>query len=167
MSLGKELSAELERSGKGTRELLSRIPSETLDWKPHEKSMSMGRLGMHVAELAGWVISILTTEELDFATAGYKPVIPTKTEEILERFDDIFPKAVAMLADATDEQLTETWTLRSGDTIYWTHPKKQVLFTELGHQNHHRGQLTVYLRMKDVPLPYLYGPTADTNPAMS
>jgi uncharacterized damage-inducible protein DinB len=162
MSFGIELSAELERSGKGTRELLSRIPSAELGWKPHEKSMSLGRLGMHLAELPGWIISVLTSDELDFAKGEYKPIEPQNTAEILAKFDEMFPKAVKLLSEATAEQLAGTWSLRSGDNIFWTLPKSQVLRTQFGHQNHHRGQLTVYLRLKDVPLPGLFGPTADT-----
>ena len=132
------------------------------DWTPHAKSMKLGNLANHVAELLGWTMVTLDQDELDFATFEYKPEIPKTTEELVKKFDDTLAKAIACLEKADDAKFMENWTMRNGDQIYMTLPKAAVLrsFT-FNHEYHHRAQLGVYLRLLDIPVPGIYGPTAD------
>jgi uncharacterized damage-inducible protein DinB len=162
MPLNEAFIAELEQEAKGTRKLLERVPIEKSDWKPHEKSMSLGRLASHVAEISGWITTTLSTDELDFAKIDYKPVVAGSTAELLEIFEKNHSKAVESLKNAKDEDFMKNWTLRNGEQVYLTMPKIAVLRSfAYSHQIHHRGQLTVYLRLNSVQLPGIYGPTAD------
>lgn len=162
MPLNQSLLSELEYEGNSTRKVLSAVPFAKPDWKPHEKSMSMERLASHVAELPGWISMTLNTTELDFAKMDYKPAQPKSTEELLKMFDDNQAQALKDLASASDAQLMENWTMRSGDTIYFTMPKIAVIRTwAMNHGIHHRAQLGVYLRLNNIAVPGVYGPTAD------
>ena len=162
MGINASFIAELEQEAKATRKLLERVPLEKHDWKPHEKSMALGRLAFHVAEIYGWASSTLDQDELDFAKFDYKPKISGTTEELLAVFDDNYNKAMKSLKNAADPTFMENWTLKNGDVTYFTLPKIAVLRSfAFSHQIHHRAQLGVYLRMLDVPLPGMYGPTAD------
>ena len=162
MPLNESFIAELEQEAKATRRLLERVPIDKSDWKPHEKSMSLGRLASHVAEISGWVTTTLDTDELDFAKIDYKPVIAKTNEELLQIFEDNHSKAIKSLKNAKDEDFFKNWTLRNGEQVYLTMPKIAVLRSfAYSHQIHHRGQLTVFLRLNGVPLPGIYGPTAD------
>lgn len=161
-NLAAPLVGELKLEGATTRKVLERIPFDKFDYKPHERSMTMGRLAVHVAEMAGWVNEIVTKPELDFATMDYKPFAPQSTAELVEFFDKILADAAAALENTTDETLLEDWSLRNGETIYFTQPRIQVLRgMAFNHIVHHRGQLSVYLRLNDIPVPGLYGPSAD------
>ena len=152
---------DLETEAPATRAILLRIPEVHLAWKPHEKSMTLGRLGMHVAELPAWIVSTLQTSGMDFAAGAYKPNIPDRLDQILTRFEEGIPAAAAALRSASDEALAETWSARAGDRIIWSLPKRTLVRQTLRHIVHHRGQLSVYLRMLNVPLPKMFGPTAD------
>jgi uncharacterized damage-inducible protein DinB len=124
--------------------------------------MPLGRLAGHVAELTGWIAAILTQDELDFATANYKPVVATSVAELLEMFDKNLSTATDLLKTQTDEHLMKTWRLRDGEKVFFELPRVAVIRSmALNHIIHHRGQLSVYLRLQDVPLPSIYGPTAD------
>jgi uncharacterized damage-inducible protein DinB len=162
MQKNEVLLMEFEREADKTRKMLERVPLDKSDWKPHEKSFTLGRLASHVAELSSWVDVTLNQDELDFSKMDYKPVVAETTEELLKIFDDNREKAVKTLKDATDEKLMSDWTMRDGDTVFFTAPKIGVLRDfVLNHTIHHRAQLGVYLRMNDVPLPQMFGPTAD------
>lgn len=160
--LGAAFLAELDNEAKVARQCLERVPAEKFDWKPHEKSMTMGRLATHVAEMFGWTKETCKQDVLDFATADYTPFEPKTTEELLAFFDDHIVRAKAILAETSDETFMTDWTMRNGETVYFTMPKVAVMRTfVMNHIVHHRGQLTVYLRLNDIPVPSLYGPSAD------
>jgi len=162
MGINESFIAELEQEAKATKTLLERVPLEKSDWKPHEKSMSLGRLAFHVAEIPGWASDTLDHDELDFATSEYKPTTSGTTADLLKSFDDSYAKAMKSLKDAPDERFVENWTMKNGDIIYFTMPKIAVLRSfGFNHWYHHRAQLGVYLRLLDIPLPGTYGPTAD------
>ena len=153
---------ELEHEAKVTREVLSRIPADKFDWKPHEKSMAFGRLASHVAEMFGWTPSTLTQPELDFSKFDYKPYEPASTEELLEFLDKNVAEAVETLRSTPNEQFMEEWTMRNAETVYFTMPKVAVMRSfVMNHIIHHRGQLSVYLRLNDIAVPSIYGPSAD------
>ncbi|MCA9739299.1 MAG: DinB family protein [Gemmatimonadota bacterium] len=144
------------------RRVLERVPEGKGEFAPHEKSMPMARLAGHLAELPDWTGVTILTDEMDFAVADYTPYIMESREDLLKRFDDSLAKAREVLANASDEQLMGTWTMRQGEQVYFALPKVAVLRSfVLNHMIHHRAQLGVYLRMNDVPLPGMYGPSAD------
>ena len=124
--------------------------------------MTIQCLASHIVELQDWVSNTIKTDGLDFANFDYKPFLATSTEELLKVFDEKLAKAIEELGKASDETLLSNWTLRNGDKIYFTLPKIAVIRSfALSHTIHHRAQLSVYLRLNDVPVPGMYGPTAD------
>ena len=154
--------AELDNEAKVTRSVLERVPADKFDWKPHDKSMTFGRLASHVAEMFGWTGSTLTSDSLDFATMEYTPFEPKSTEELLAFFDEHIAKAKATLGETSDETFMTNWTMRNGEQEYFTMPKVAVMRSfVMNHIIHHRGQLSVYLRLNDIPVPSIYGPSAD------
>lgn len=166
MSYNIPLIAELQMEAASTAKMLARIPTDKFGWAPHEKSMKMGRLANHVAELPSWITMTMNTEVLDFANWDYKPAVATTAEELVAIHDQHVKEAVACLENATDADFEKMWTMRNGEQIYFTLPKKVVLRTwAFSHQYHHRGQLSVYLRLLDIPVPGMYGPSADDNRA--
>jgi len=163
MALKDPIIAEMEQEAIATRKTLERVPADKFTWKPHDKSMSLGQLASHVAEIAQWTNSTINKDELDFSKEEYKPFEPKTTEELVKFFDDTQASALKTLNDnATDENLMGMWSLKNGETTYLTMPRIAVMrgFV-LSHLIHHRAQLGVYLRMLDVPLPSTYGPSAD------
>jgi uncharacterized damage-inducible protein DinB len=165
MSSGRLASAflaELENEAKVTRACLERVPADKFDWKPHEKSMTMGRLATHCAEMFGWTKETLKSDVLDFAAFDFKPFEPTSNDELLAFFDDHLAKAKQILSETSDETFMTDWTMRNGEQVYFTMPKVAVMRTfVMNHIIHHRGQLSVYLRLNDIPVPSIYGPSAD------
>ncbi|MET0645353.1 MAG: DinB family protein [Pyrinomonadaceae bacterium] len=162
MRMCEALAAELQHEAKTTRRLLERVPEESFGWKPHEKSMTLGQLAGHVAQLPTLIIPALTEDELDFAVAGWKPFSPQSTDELVGQFDANISAAAESLKNQPDESMGQTWKLKSGDHVIFEMPRAMVVrFVGLNHVVHHRGQLSVYLRLLDVPLPSIYGPTAD------
>lgn len=162
MKLYEPVLQELLSESKATRKMLEAVPEEKFSWKPHEKSMALGYLASHLADIPNWVTATVETDELDFAASDYKPVNAISKAELLKMFDDSMAKAVECLKKASDETLSGNWKMRSGDTVYFDLPKLIVLRNfVLSHSIHHRGQLSVYLRLNDIPLPSVYGPTAD------
>jgi len=154
--------AELQNEAASSRKMLERVPTDKNDWAPHEKSMKLGRLSTHVAELPGWVAMAVNADELDFLKMDYKPLTNPTQEELLALHDENVRKATEALENASDEVFEQMWTLRRGDHIIFTMPKKVVLRSmAFNHMVHHRGQLSVYLRLLDVPVPGMYGPSAD------
>lgn len=164
-TIGQRFAAELEGEMRATRELLKLVPADKFDWAPHEKSMKLGALALHIATIPGWVEATISHPELDFAKPGPPGPKATNAEELLAILNECVTKADALLQAATDDALREPWKLRNGEEVYFTMSKSLVLRTwVMNHLYHHRGQLTVYLRLLDIPLPSTYGPTAD-NPA--
>ncbi|HYP27279.1 MAG TPA: DinB family protein [Blastocatellia bacterium] len=164
MSLAGGLLPEFDHEMAGTRKVIERIPEDKLGWKPHEKSTAMGGLATHLANLPGWATRALDGESFDMAPGGEPVRIqPVKSrQEALDMFDRNVSDARAAIAGASDEILLKPWTLLSDGKPVFTMPRIAVLrgFV-LNHSIHHRAQLGVYLRLNDVPVPPLYGPTAD------
>ena len=157
------LSAELEREAVGTRRLLERVPEGKNDWKPHEKSMALGYLAALVATMPGWIAAMIEQDQLDVTAAGeYQTRSADSTRELLEKFDKAVDHARKALAGTTDEHLMTTWKMLAGGHVV-SEQQRYVAIRDgaLNHLAHHRGQLTVYLRLNDRPVPSLYGPTAD------
>ncbi len=145
-----------------TRKILERVPEEHFGWKPHEKSMTLGRLASHVAENAQWAPWILTMDEFVVEEGSYTPFDAKDRDDLLATFDRHVKEAQKAFEGADESSLEKTWRMKWGGAVVVDMPRAAVLnMFLLGHLIHHRGQLTVYLRMKDVPLPQLYGPTAD------
>ena len=163
MAFKEALLAEFDHEIGSTRRLLERVPDAHLGWKPHEKSYSLGDLSAHIANLTTWMNRILDSTDLDLATvADARPTSPASRDEVLQRLDANAKSARATLADQTDASLVAAWTLKNGGREMFTMPRASVLRSFVfNHLIHHRGQLTVYLRLQNVPLPSLYGPTAD------
>jgi uncharacterized damage-inducible protein DinB len=160
-SIASALIAELKQESIATRKCLERVPEDKFDYKPHEKSMTFGQLAAHVAEMIGWTAITLKTEEFDFAT-DYKQFIPETNAELLEFFGKNLSEAIEALENTTDEKMMANWTLKNGDHVFFSMPRVQVLRGVIfNHVFHHRGQLSVYLRLNDIPVPSLYGPSAD------
>jgi uncharacterized damage-inducible protein DinB len=160
--LSQAFIAEIKHEAASTKRILERVPEGKFDWKPHEKSMSLGRLATHVAELPGFLYSILTIDDFDFAKGHYKPSHATTPKELMNVFQEKLDEVVQTLQDTSDEKMQAGFTLRSGDHVIATVPRMvAVRSMALNHLIHHRGQIAVYLRLLDVPVPGLYGPSAD------
>ena len=156
---------EFEQEMVTTRRLIERVPSEKGEWKPHPKSFPLGHLAQLVCWIPGWIANTASKPSLDIAGGGSSGGYSfEKTETLLAMLDKNVAEAKTALAGLTDSALTETWSLMRGSQTLWAAPRGLVLRNHIGHLSHHRGQLTVYLRLLDVPLPMVYGPTADENP---
>lgn len=163
--MSQSLLPEFDHEMSNTRRTLERVPEDKFGWQPHAKSMSMGRLATHLAELAGWIATTLETESLDFAPPGgppYQPQTAASRVALLEMFDRNVAAARAAIGGASDAQWMVPWTLLAGGKVMFSMPRIGVLRgMAINHMIHHRGQLAVYLRLNDVPVPALYGPSAD------
>lgn len=155
------LLKEMDQEAATTRKMLSRVPDDKYDWKPHPKSMSVRQLATHIAELPTWVSMTLDTEELDFATSPYQPVQIDSAEQLMEHFEQSLKEGRTRLAAAKEEDLLPMWTLRNGAEIYSTTSKAEVIRMAYCQIVHHRAQLGVFLRLLDIPIPGSYGPSAD------
>jgi uncharacterized damage-inducible protein DinB len=158
------LSAELEREAAGTRRALERVPEGRNDWKPHEKSMPLGYLAGLIATMPSWIHAIVTQDALDLAAPGeYKSGAFGTHAELLQAFDKALGMAREALAGTDDEQLTTTnWRMLVQGKEVANQPRYVAIRDSvLNHWAHHRGQLTVYLRLNEIPVPSLYGPSAD------
>src|SRR5688572_4014796 len=161
-NIASALIAEMQHEAQVTRTCLERIPAEKFDWKPHEKSMAFGQLASHIAEMFGWTPPTMEKAELDFATMDYKPYEPKTNDDLLEFFDKNVSEAIETLKNSPDERFMETWTMKNGEKVYFTMPKIAVMRSfVMSHIIHHRGQLSVYLRLNDIAVPSIYGPSAD------
>jgi uncharacterized damage-inducible protein DinB len=167
MTLAELLLPEFDREVAATRRVLERVPDGSLDWRPHPKSMTLGALASHLGELGHWGHATGSLAGVDLEQMRRPPdwVPPTTLAALLEAFDRQMAAARAALAGKSDAELMAPWTLRRGAQEFFTMPKATCLRTfVMNHLVHHRGQLTVYLRMLDVPLPSIYGPSADEQP---
>jgi uncharacterized damage-inducible protein DinB len=153
----KEMAMEAET----TRKMLSRIPEDKYDWKPHEKSMSIRQLATHIAELPEWVSTAITADELDFEKIPYAPKNIKNNKELLAILEKSLAGAETDLKKAKDDIMGKEWTMRSGKDIYYTATKGEVIRMSFSQIVHHRAQMGVFLRLLNVPIPGSYGPSAD------
>jgi len=161
-NIASALIAEMELEASVARKCLERVPAEKFDWKPHEKSMAFGKLAVHIAEMFSWTSATLQHAELDFSKFDYKPHEPATTDVLVEFLDKNVAEAIDTLRNTPDEIFLENWTMRNGETVYFTMPKIAVMRSfVINHIVHHRGQLSVYLRLNDIAVPSIYGPSAD------
>jgi uncharacterized damage-inducible protein DinB len=164
MAIRDSILPEFDHEMGTTRRLLERVPDADLKWAPHEKSFSLGKLAAHLANIPTWAIVACDSAFFDTAAVGdeARPKEPLSMSEVLGRFDANVAAARKKIAEQTDAALMGTWTLKQGDHEVFTLPKIAVLRSfVMNHTIHHRGQLSVYLRLRNVPLPPIYGPTAD------
>lgn len=163
MTIAEALLQELEQEAQTTRRVLERVPDEKLGFKPHEKSWTLGQLALHVAQLPGGIAHLSTINPAPAPQFNQKSA--TRAAELVPAFEASLARAREVLSGATDEELMTEWVLMDGDKEMWRVPRLALLRTlMLNHSYHHRGQLTVYLRELNVPVPSIYGPSADENP---
>ena len=161
MSIKKHFISEIKHETERTMQILNALKDENLSWQPHEKSMTTGKLANHIVQLHNWVGGALAGDELDFL--NYKtPSHPDSIEGLKADLDEGLTKSIAVVESFSDDEWDKPWTLRAGDRVIFTMPKSAVLrYMVHNHLIHHRGQITVYLRMQNLPVPGLYGPSAD------
>jgi uncharacterized damage-inducible protein DinB len=163
MSMTQAMLQEFDVEAKTTRRVLERVPTDKLSWKPHPKSMSLGTLALHVASAPGVIIGWCAQDETNFT--GQAPPPPESTDQILAAHDDSVKKVKETLPEIGDEGMQKNWTAKAGGQTLMTMPKGALARAlVMNHWVHHRGQLSVYLRLLDVPVPSIYGPSADENP---
>ena len=156
--------AQIEREAVGSRHALERVPEGRPDWKPHEKSMPLGYLSGLVASMPSWIAMAVDQDELDINPPGgssYTPPSPSTTSELLKVHDESVAAAEKALRGTNDEHLMTSWRLLNGGKVVMKDPRHVVIEDMFTHLAHHRGQLTVYLRLLGVPVPAIYGPSAD------
>jgi uncharacterized damage-inducible protein DinB len=165
MTIAKTFLPELDQEMATTRRVLERVPEDQLAWKPHERSTTLGGLASHIAQLAGMAARVFAGDSVDVAPPGGPPPAPTQLasrQAILDAFDANVTKSREALAQADDAAMGETWTLLRGGQTMFSLPRAAVVrMALLNHMVHHRGQLTVYLRMAGALVPAIYGPSAD------
>jgi len=167
MRISETLLPEFDREMANTRKTLERVPDDKLDWTPHEKSMTMRSLASHLSNLAGWPVYVIERDWLDLAPVGEEPLRTqpvNSAQEAVEEFDKNVAAARAAIAGASDEDLVKPWSLLAGGKNLFTMPRIATFRgMVMNHIIHHRAQLGVYLRLNDVPVPSIYGPSADEN----
>ncbi len=165
MAIKDALLPEFDQEMATTRRVLERLREEKYDWAPHEKSMKAGRLASHIAEMSTWGTLSLKQDALDLA-GGHQPYNATSKADLLAAFDRNIGECRKAIEAASDDAFMQTWSLKQGETVIMTMPKISVLRTlVLNHIIHHRGQLSVYLRLTGTAVPSIYGPSADEGPA--
>ena len=159
MTIGQSLLPEFDQEMTVTRRVLERVPSDKPDWKPHPKSFSMAHLAQLVSWMPGWIGQTLTNDSLDLGKyGGYSN---KETKALLAEFDANVKSAREALSTVPDGVWEGKWDLKRGEMVMWTGIRREVVRTHISHLVHHRAQLTVYLRLNDIPVPSVYGPTAD------
>jgi len=164
MGISQAMLGELAQEMANTRKTLERLPDDKFGWKPHEKSFTAKQLASHIATIPMWGHMTLTTPELDIMPDGKPPEMPeaNTTAEVLRMFDENVANLQAALEKATDEEMMASWTLKGAGKTFFTMPRVAVIRgMVMNHIIHHRAQLGVYLRLNDIPVPSVYGPTAD------
>jgi uncharacterized damage-inducible protein DinB len=159
MTIAETLLPEFDQEMPLTRRVLERIPSEKAEWKPHPRSFPLGHLAQLVSWMPGWVGQIIRETELDLAKGGGYTF--EKTEALLRGFDKVVADSRAAIQAAKDPDYEVPWSLKMGPRVLFTAPRRVVVRQTISHLVHHRGQLTVYLRLLDIPVPSIYGPSAD------
>jgi uncharacterized damage-inducible protein DinB len=167
VTLSEFFAAQLEREAVGTRRALERVPEGRADWKPHEKSMPLGYLSTLVATMPDWLAMMVRRDELDLSPpggGGYQPPATNTNRELLQAFEDALGRAREALKTTSDQHLATPWRLLVGGRVVDENPRYVVLADTFTHLAHHRGQLTVYLRLNGAAVPAIYGPSADDRP---
>lgn len=159
VTFARAMIKELELEVASTRKCLERIPPGVFGYKPHEKSMPMGYLTLLVAEIPLWLVYIIGPGEIDFAT--FKHLQPQTTEDVVNHFDENVAKAKEALGNVKEGDLAGDFTLKANGQVMYRSSKKENLETTINHMVHHRGQLTVYMRLNNILVPSVYGPSAD------
>lgn len=171
MTVGQSMLPEFDEEMKNTRKMLERVPDDKWGWKPHEKSGTMGWLAGHVGTVPEWIAMTIKTEELDYAPVdgpSYEPPKITNRKELLAAFDKASAEARAALASVSDQEIVKGWKLLAGGKEIFTLPRVACIRGMcMNHLIHHRAQLTVYFRLVGVPVPGMYGPSADENETSS
>jgi uncharacterized damage-inducible protein DinB len=156
---------ELEREGKSTRRVLERVPEGKNAWKPHERSMNLGYLAALVAQMPGWIEMMIHTDELDLGAPDserFRPAEQASTKDLLAMFDANVAKAVTALSGTTEEHLMKPWSFKMGGNVASQNPRYiMIQESTINHWAHHRGQLTVFLRLNEAKVPAIYGPSGD------
>lgn len=156
---------EIEQEAATTRRVLERVPEDKLSWRPHKKSMTIGQLALHIASVPGGIAKISQSDEFDASQANFGSKQPESMGEVFAAHDESIRAAEDCLRSMTEERAKATWRLKVGPRDVFAVPRASLLRSiMLNHWYHHRGQLSVYLRLLDVPLPSIYGPSADENP---
>ena len=164
MSIAQSFLPELEQEAATTRRVLERVPGDKLDWRPHPKSMSLGQLSRHVAMTPGQIAEMAALDEMPMPDFGPQPAAES-ADELVPALDEGVAKAKEFLSGLDDARAMGDWNVIKEGQVAMTMPRVAVIRTiMLNHWYHHRGQLSVYLRLLDVPLPSIYGPSADENP---
>jgi uncharacterized damage-inducible protein DinB len=162
MKISDTLLAEFDHEVSTTRKVLDRVPENRWDWTPHEKSMNLGRLACHVAEMPMFATAIAQSDTMDFAKGDYKMVEAANRQQLLDAFDKNTGEARAAIAGLSNEEFMKSWSLQNDGKTLLSMPKAAVLRSfMMNHLIHHRGQLSVYLRLTNTPVPSIYGPSAD------
>jgi uncharacterized damage-inducible protein DinB len=163
MKLTEFFLAELEREIPGTRETLERVPEGRNDWTPHQRSMPMGNLANLCATMPAWIDMIINTEELDINPPGGRPrpPLPENRNELTAALDEAIAKCRKALRNTSDDHLAKEWKLLAGGHLMQQAPRYVMIRDVFNHLAHHRGQLTVYLRLNNASVPAIYGPSAD------
>ena len=163
--MSQAMLVEIQQEAATTRRVLERVPENKLAWRPHQKSMTLGQLALHTAEVPGAIAKISEADEFDASQANFGPKQPESLGEIFAAHDESVRGAEDCLKALTQEKANATWRLKMGTKEVLTIPRAGLLRAiMLNHWYHHRGQLSVYLRLLDIPLPSIYGPSADENP---
>ena len=164
MAITEPILREMDQEAAATRRLLERVPEEQLKWRPHPRSDSLGQLALHVAQIPGAVSAITTLDVFEAPSFQDRPEAVSR-RQLLETFEEGLAAARKIVSGMDEAKLAEPWTLQRNGQVVFTSPRGDIVRTILlNHYYHHRGQLSVYLRMLDVPLPSIYGPSADENP---
>lgn len=160
MTFSETLLPEFDQEMAATRRVLERVPDDKPDWKPHPKSFSIAHLAQLLASMSGWIGQVITNTELDLKAGGlgYRN---EKTQSLLETFDQNVKVSREAIVNAKDADYQVPWSLKMGPQVLMTQPRGDVVRQHISHLSHHRGQMTVYLRLLDIPVPSIYGPTAD------
>ncbi len=164
MKLNEFFLSQLEREAPLSRKALERVPEGRPDWKPHEKSMPLGYLSQLVATMPDWIAMTISRDELDLnppGGSGYKPPSTETRAKLLQAHDEAVGRGLEALRRTTEEHLAKPWKLLVGGRVVLQQPRHEMIADTFSHLAHHRGQLTVYLRLNGVPVPSIYGPTAD------
>lgn len=158
-AFAQEFAQELEAEVRATSKCLERIPLEKFDWKPHERSMQLGYLALLTGEIPRWITHIIRHPEIDLATFQHNQ--PKTAEELTKLFHESVEEAVKVLSAVEDDELSASFELKSNGEVLLSSSKREQIAQCINHMVHHRGQLTVYMRLLDIPVPSIYGPSAD------